>query len=251
MKEDKSYQIIFKQDFNADKVFLTEVPSSRKIDPILERCARDNWEKQLVQAENAGKRMWDSCLYRFENACVNGELFLEVGTINFSTRIGMNDCTPRVAELGSGYAPLGMFTSCFVVTSDKRYVFIEKSVKFQSNRKFSFVGGVLSKYENTLNSGKELFGMVEAELAEEIGVKKEYISEIVLKAGYITENYNFCLLFETHLTVSSKDLKGMFEKENDGEAEKLIFVSREKLSGFAHRLPSRDLPKFKMLGLIS
>ncbi len=205
----------------------------------------------LTEARTTNRLLWDSETYRFENATMHdGTLSLALSTIPFSIRFGMNEHTERVKDLGIAYAAMGMFTSCLVQTSDAASVFIEKSDKYFTRKKYAWVGGVLSKMERVLRSGGDLFGALEDEVMEELGVGAQVFDGQSLRAGYLTENWNVCLLFSQTISLSARQLQQRFEQAGDGEAKRLMCIPASELRQQACIFEERDQVKFAILDLL-
>lgn len=252
-----NYTTVFTSNLSAVDVKVKEIVCSRKIDSNLEDACAEAWQKKVETALEQGQQLWDSELYRFERAKLkDGILDLKISTIPFSSRFGMNECTELISKLGIDYAPLGIFTSCFVWTSDGKMLFIKKSLKYLSNRphRASFIGGVLSKSEKIIKSGEDMFKEVLKEIKEETSLEAP-LDALRLRAGYITENYNFCLVFEIHLEISAAEAEIIFSapagKIGDGEALALVVVDTEHIPLFVEQeLLPRDIPKFEILGMM-
>jgi|GEM_PF-2544806 len=239
------------QNIKHFSLIIKEIASTRKFDKSLELASKKSWEETLKKASKEGKVIWDSEIYRLESLETNKRhLNINLSTIPFSIRIGMNDHSELVKKLGINYAPLGVYTSCFILTSDKKYLFIKKSDRYYSNRKYSFVGGILSKTEKKLSSGKDLFGEMRKEIQEETGLRNINLNYMTLNAGYLSKNYNFCLIFSLKLTESLKTVLELFKYKSDGEAEEIVGVEKKDLHEFRTKnLTERDLPKFKIMNL--
>lgn len=252
IKQKTDYRIVFNSKTELDKVVIQEQASTRKINSELEELCKTKWQDIQLEAKSKGSGVWDSEVYRFEKAELNNNLLhLTVSTIPFSIRLAMNSYTDRVGILGSNYAPFGMFTSCFVRTSDEKLLFIERSGKFFSDRKIAFIGGVLSKTEAILSNRADLFNEVLKELSEEIYVESSLVETIRLTSGYITENFNFCLIFDIRLQETFEEVRDTFKKKmSEGEAANVIGITRDQLREFASTLPTKDAIKFEIMGLL-
>lgn len=240
---------LFKGNLRPEDVIIREVKSGRKIDKDLEKLAAGKWQEIVEKAHLENKKVWDSEIYRLEKVISNGATTLWVSTIKYSTRVAMREFTELIKKLGLKYAPMGMYSSCFVKTSDDKYLFIEKSDKYFTTRKYSFIGGVISKSEKIIKDDKDLFESVKREINEEIKVPSKNISSLILKAGYVTETFNFCLVFEAKLKVTVEELKEIFYKKKIDEAVNIIGIERDQLPDFIAMLPENDRPKFKVIGL--
>lgn len=215
---------LFKGNFKPEDVIIREVKSTRKTDKDLEKLAAGKWQEIVEKARLENKKIWDSEVYRLEKVVSNDKTTLYVSTIKYSARIAMREFTGEIKKLGLKYAPLGIYSSCFIKTSDNKYLFIKKSDKYFTTRKYSFVGGVLSKSEKIIKNGKDLFESVKREINEEIKVSSKNISSLILKAGYITETFNFCLVFEAKINKTYKEVIENFKRSNAGGGEALSIV---------------------------
>ncbi len=240
--------VIFNANLTDNQVTVTEISSSRKINPQLEGACAKRWQETVTKAHLEKKLLWNDTVYRFERAnMTNKGLHLKVSTIPFSIRLAMNDYTKQIIALGQDYAPMGMYISSFIVSSDQYYIFIEKSDKYYTTRTLCFVGGVLSKRPRGLKSGKDLFAETKREITEETGIRPTLIKDPILKGGYVNETLNFCLVFSVKTTLSLKQIKTTFGNRSDGEAKRLIGIRKTKLTEFMKLLPKKDHPKFQFV----
>ncbi len=247
----QEYTIVFKNDIREDSILIKEMSSSRKIDDSLEHLCTETWQKTVEEASLKGQKLWDSEVYRFQGVSEeNGKTVLTVGTIPFSIRFAMNKHTALVRQLGEAYYPLGMYTSCLVKTKDDKYIFIEKSNKFYTDKKYAFVGGILSKSERIISSGADLFASAKIEIVEELGLSQSHIADTVLSAGYKTENCNFCLLFNITITCTFDEVQEYFAQETDGEAKNIIGITQSELPVFAKNLEDKDKIRLKVLDFL-
>ncbi len=243
-------EILFSGHWSAKQVSISEIPTSREIDQDLETKATHSWEQMLIEAKKTNKLLWDSILYRFENAVTTGEnISLIISSIPFSIRFGMNKHTAVVQSLGANFASRGIFSSCLVETADGLYVFIEKSDKYYTQKKYSWVGGVLSKTEEEIVDGISLFESVSKEVSEELGVSRNLHQSTLLRTGYLTENGNVCFLFSITLKCTSKELREHF-KSSDNEASGLLVFSEINIKENISIFESKDQIKFALLDLI-
>jgi hypothetical protein len=231
---------------NPENLIIKEVLSTRKIDKDLEVFCKNTWNEMLVEAKKENKKLWDSEIYRFESISENiNAVNLVISTIPYSTVVSMNKYIREVKTFDASFEPLGMFTSCFVKTSDDKYLFIEKSNKYFTKKKISFIGGTLSKTEKEIHKGADLFGEVIKEVKEELGLSEEDVESVVFRSMYETKNLSICLLFEVILNCSFEQVKIKFDQGNDGEAVRVIAVDSIKLFDFSE-LYLDELDKIKL-----
>lgn len=244
-------EIFFFGKWTEGEIKINEVVSTRVVDDNLEKLAKETWDEMLQIATTNNQQLWDSEVYRFEKSETDrGKLSLQFSTIPFSVRLGMNKYTDQVKSLGVDYAPKALFASVLVETSDKQFVFIEKSNKYFTNKKNAWVGGVLSKSEKEVFSGLDLIDLACTEVMEELGVGKIDINNVALLAGYLTENWNTCLLFSVKLSLSALGVEQAFSKQNDGEVKNLIFLDKNNLSTAIDIFEDKDQIKFTVLDLV-
>jgi len=244
-------EISFSGNWRADSVLISEQKSSRHEDKDLSMKAIKSWKATKDEAESKGQKIWDSLVYRFESCLIsNDSIKLQISTIPFSIRYGMNKFTEEIKMLGLSYSPKGMYASCLVKTKDNRFVFIEKSNKYVTNKKFAWVGGVLSKSETEIKTGSDLFQAVAKEVIEELGIDFNDISNFHLQIGYLTENWNFCLLFSLQINLTKQDVQNKFNAHSDGEASQLVFLDVDNIESDIHLFDSKDQKKFVLLDLI-
>lgn len=245
---DSNVQVFFQGDWSPETVITDEINSTRVIDNDFERMLISSWENTLKVAKEKNQKIWDSIIYRFESSEISlQKLYLYLSIIPFSIRLEINKHTEKIKQLGQQYSPKGMFSSCFVKTSDGHMVFVEKSNVYVTQKKYALVGGVFSKSELIINSGNDLFESVRREVVEELGVDKEHIIENILKMGYLTENWNVCFLFSVQLSLTKKELLERFKKYSDDEVKDLIFFTNENIKDSLNLFEPKDKIKFALL----
>lgn len=244
-------KIFFSGSWSEKEIFIKEVPSTRKSNAKLEEKIATDWRDVLEQATKTKREIWDSALYRLEEVvAVDNYLHFKLSTISFSTRLMMKKNTAEIKQLGFEYSPCGMFASCLVETIDGYFVFIKKSQKYFGSKEYAWVGGVLSKDEGEIKSGRDLFLAARREVVEELGVSSAEMNETVLKVGYLTENWNVCLLFSIKLLLSKTELLEVFKNNSDGEAEDLVFLNVDNKSDWLTKFEAQDKTRLAVLGII-
>jgi len=230
-------------------ITLSRVKSSRKINSSLENICKQKWNEKLIRLNKTKTKLWDSEVYRFEKIYqIKNSLIINVSTIPLSIRLMMNNFTEKIQKLGLNYAPLGMFFSCFVLTKDCYFLFVKKSQYFYFDRKFAFIGGILSKTENNNTSKCNIFNEVKKEMKEEIGVINQNIDSLNLLGHYKTSNFNFCLLFKIKLNITIEEALNGFSNRTEQEIEKIIPVHKNNLQNFIlQNMSAKDSIKFSFL----
>lgn len=250
---EQNYSILFTGEYSPEQVNIKEIPSTRKINSELEALCRQRWEEDVATATANGQLRFEGDVYRFEGILAQHDsLSLILSTIKFSIRSTINKFPDRLKVLGSDYTPKGMYSSLFITTKDGKYVFMADAGKYMGRRDVMFIGGVLSRSDQVLESGKELFEHARRECREETGCHNEDFAEIRLRAGFLTESSNICLLFSITLNLTVDELMKRFnEGKTDGEAKNLIFVDQNELATFALGLNPKEHPKFIIMDLLN
>jgi hypothetical protein len=231
---------------NPENLKIREVVSTRNIDPDIEVVCQKTWGKMMAEAKKENKKLWDSEIYRFESISQDGDnINFNIATLPFSVVVSMNKYIKENPDFNKNFAPFGMFTSCFVKTTDDKYLFIEKSNKFYTKKKISFIGGTLSKTEKEICNGEDLFEEVVKEIKEELGLSEKNVKSVLFQSAYETENFSVCLLFNVLLDCSFEQVQKKFDFSNDGEALRIIAVDSNKLSEFSEEYLD-ELDKIKL-----
>lgn len=247
----KKYDILIENISNPLNINIQEINSTRVIDPALELTCSNLWQEMLLDAKKKKKELWNSEIYRFESVIIkDGIINLKISTIPFSIVLPINKKIRADKDFDTKLAPLSMFTSCFVRTIDNKYIFLKKSDKYYSTKKISFIGGTLSKTEKIIATGYDLFNEAKKEIKEEIGLNDSDIANLVLKGGYVTENFGFCMLFEAVLSCDFNTAKNKFKLNSDGEGLDIIGVDDEELNRYTDiSLDEFDVTKIEILKL--
>ncbi len=65
--QNEDVKILFQGSWSAGEVDVDEVSSARAIDNDLEKTLISSWDNTLHTANEQGKKIWDSVIYRFED----------------------------------------------------------------------------------------------------------------------------------------------------------------------------------------
>lgn len=241
-------QNLLKEPLNKNsQVIISHIESSRKIDNDLEVKAEQLWNEELARAASQGKKLWDSKLYRVENISTDADNNLNIAfsQINYSIRKSLSKFTDDITRLGLDYSASGCFSSIFVKTKDNKLLFIEKSSKYVTSKKNSFVGGIMSVDEMDINNVADLFFSAEKEIEEELGVPISHIVSDDLVAVFRNANYNYCFLYSTLLDLTFDEVVQKFNENNDGEASAVIGIPVDEIEKIESLLDEDDCKKFK------
>lgn len=214
--------------FLPSDIEVTLSESNRKIDPKIENKVDDIWNAKLKKAENEGRICYNGTSYRLNSFRQREtKIFLDFTTIDFKTRISLLGI-PEYLNLSEEYYKKGCSTDATVKTADNRYVMVELSGKSMNSNITDLMGGLVEK-PLELASGEDLFKALYIELEEEGSISKSDISEIYLKAIYLSHLTDIHFYFEVSLNVSFEELNQRFKTENkDQDIKGIIDFSFEE-----------------------
>ncbi len=234
-------KILFQGSFSAQDVTCKfHKVSSRKIDPGIEEKTKQIWQQKLKEAKKQGKKIWDQPVYRLERFQVDGNVCqLELSTIPFSIRSSIKEFTDDLAKKGEEYLPMAIYSSIFIETADHDFVFGEKSDKYVTNRKYSYIGGVFNKSAD--KNDKNLFAAASDEIKEELGIEDKDVEEIRLFGALRTESGNLALVLYCQLKLTKNEVIKKFEKRNELEMENLFFAKKDEVRSVAENKIGKEL----------
>jgi 8-oxo-dGTP pyrophosphatase MutT (NUDIX family) len=235
-------------NFQANQISIfPETISSRKIKPELEQKLVSAWEQLQKQANDDGKQVWDSELYRLEAVKKRKDnLDITLSTILFSTRKMITQYLPEVLSLGEDYFSKGMFSSIFIRTSDNLYAFLKKSNLFVARNNYSFVGGAYSKAEQKISNGQDLFEIARKEIFEELNITDNDVRNISMISIFITSQTHTCFLFDCQLNLTSQELIEKYNLSHDPESSELILLHLEQIEEFLTKNLPGDVNKMEL-----
>lgn len=230
--------VLFKENYLPDDLTIHQVPSSRKTDPDLETKIQQNWLQIEKEALEQGKKIWDSEIYRLEHFEITkkARLTLHLSTIAFSTIQGMSKYIDGIALLGPEYYSKSIFANAIIHTSDNKFVIGQNSGITVNSHEYELIGGILSKSEQTIANGFDIFSAIHKELLEEVNILSEHIVESRLIGGILTHKSRVGLLFFIQLDLSESTVRALFREKNDGELRDVMFFEKNALAEFLNNL---------------
>jgi 8-oxo-dGTP pyrophosphatase MutT (NUDIX family) len=224
-------KVLYKGKLLSKQVCITE--GSNFVIPFsIKEKAKLLWEEELKNAEGEEAILFDADIYRLENLdFLNGKLFLTLGIVPYSFQKVAKYLVSEIIKESKNYYPNGLFATTLIMTKDNQYVFGKRG-KTISKNEIDMIGGVLSKDENIVKKGSDLFKAIIQELNEELNLEKKNIGEICLKGVISTSTLKVGLVFYTVLNITSRDLEKTFSNRKDNEMSGLIFVKKANLRSF-------------------
>lgn len=247
-------KILAKGCWGWEKVNISEeTVTTRKIDKNVEDLLDKYWLELQENSLKNNKQIWDSLLYRLENISINdisNDLSLTLSTINFSTRKAITNYLDRIMELGEDYFSKGMFSSIFVETKDNKFCFLKNSGKFETRNTYSFPGGAISKSEQLINSGNDLFLTAFRELNEELNISDKDFNNLRLISIYLTIHTHICCLFYLKLDLTQQQLEEIYNSFEHSESSEIIFLNFDEIKDFLSQNIHHDIIKYEVLDFL-
>ena len=97
--------------------------------------------------------------------------------------------------------------------------------------------------------GMTFFRLHDTEVTEELGLQEETLPEPALMSGYLTENWNVCLLFYQRIKIASDQLSTIFKQRSDGEAKQLVIIPKDESQKHINLFEPKDQIKFALLNI--
>lgn len=240
-------KILFQASFSKNEVICEYLPESqRKIDPLIEKLAKQIWQGNLKAAQKLGKKMWDQPVYRLGNFVIDRDVCrLTFSVIPFSIRIGLMDFSDKLAKKGKDYFPMATYSSIFIETADGKFIYGVKSDKFVTNRRFSYIGGVFNRAESD-GFTPPLFESAVDEVREELGVLTKDIEKFKLIGAFRSRTGNVGLIFYCKLKHSVSSAQKVFAKKHDLELKNLAIVEKSDLKDFCVNKIGKEVEMFKI-----
>lgn len=240
-------KILFLGNFSKNEVICKYLSGSqRKIDPKIEKQAKQTWQRNLKTARKLGRKMWDQPVYRLDEYSVGGGgCRLAFSVIPFSIRSGLMDFSKELVKKGKDYFPMATYSSIFVETADGKFLFGVKSDKFLTNRHFSYIGGVFNRVDGDCFT-PQLFESALNETREELGVIAKDIDEFKLIGAFRSRTFNVGFIFYCKLKHLAATAKIAFDKKHDLELKNLAIVDKDDLEDFCVNKIGKEVEMFRI-----
>lgn len=208
------------------------VPSTFELPEAFENSVNKHWDEYLVRAQAAGKRIWNSTLYRCEEFWGNEErLSLRLSaiearevflTIDYFAAAGVPKC----------HETRNLFAVCFLKSSDNQYIFgVPSGVTFAAAGP-GLIGGALSKDEQLISSGMDIESCLARELEEEINLDHSTIQSAHVLALVQTDLSNIGLIYYVTTSATAKEVAARHRIQNDGELKGVLEVPEREVASF-------------------
>lgn len=225
-------RVLYKGKLKSHQIKIVSGNSPFSIPGDLREKVEKLWKQEKRKAKEKRAELFNSKIYRLEELNYSGkDLSLTLGTLPYSFQKITKYLINEIIKQSKDYYPNGLFTTSLILTKDGKYVFGNRGKTMSKNKK-DMIGGVLSKQENIVRNGKDIFKAIIQELHEEINVDKEHIREIYLSGVISTNLLKVGLLFYVELNFTSSELQRAFLHRKDKEMNSLVFINKRRLKSF-------------------
>lgn len=213
-----------KRMYTEDEVVVEPVSNSLKLTSDLAGAIKDKWQKVKETAEANDQEIWDDPMQRFEELIeTDDELRLRMSQTYFSTRYSLRSL---LDEGKTSVKTYGAYVHCLTETNDEWYVFGEKSGKYVSDHKHTFIGGVLD-YDG--DRPRTPFEVARIELSEEAGVDSGAIDTLKLVGMYESNHGSIGMTMAVRLSIGRTEILDVFAQKTDKELAGLAFVRKDEV----------------------
>jgi len=217
--------------FRPDQLRITWCDESRPPHPVIDAMVTECWERFLAEARRENRRLFNGRLVRLLNHRLIGDMLtMAVGPTDYANFMGTNYANhARGDELGWEYFgnPIGI--SATIVTSDGWLLYGRRSNRVACHAGYIHTfGGGLEADERRADGCLDAFGSIRRELAEELAVKPDEVTEL-LCVGLIRDVWirQPELIFETCLALTRSELEQRIAHDHEQEHEAVVAVREE------------------------
>lgn len=171
-----SFDVMAYGRWGAERLCVDLDPSERATTPELEKAIEEEWERRVAEARRVGGLLFNGGMYRYVRHAVRGaEFHLTVGPTCYRDFVGTNLYNHhRVSEIGWERFSNPVGTTATLTTSDGRIVYGRRSdkVAYHASHVHTF-GGAIEACDRDGSGRVDVFGGVQRELHEELGLRPE------------------------------------------------------------------------------
>lgn len=206
------------------------VVSQKKYKPPVISLPIIDKEWKNLQKTSKGA-LWNGKIYRLAKYKITRDkITLYLGILDFKVHWATPFLKEFFLDLPFFSRPNGLFTSCYLETSDGQFIFSQKSQSSILAYELNLIGGSLNSDEFIIHQPEDLWLSCMKEITEETKLKKDYIK---LDSGvgiYLTDNLRIGIFWKASLFLDSKEILSQI-KVNE-EHRQLIFLSKEEFRRF-------------------
>jgi hypothetical protein len=219
------YSILFKCNLTPSDILITYSDDNKYVHNTEQAKIEAVWLKYIEQAKETDRRIWDAVLYRLAKLshCGN-KIHLHLGSINVKEVLAARE------GFLTDTSPDNLFVTSLLKTSDDLYLFGRKSITSQNNSEM--IGGTLSRSEIDIKCGSDILKALYNEFDEETNIKPHHVLTSSLLGIIRTQIESIGLIWESELSITSKEAQQRFDTKNDGEIKELAFVPESDLKSF-------------------
>lgn len=242
-------KILVSGQFYKKDIFITfNETSNRKINRQVESTLNSIWQKLYADAVEAGKVVYDGDNFRLDSYNIEQDkLNLKISPLKFSTLVSLRENLDELKKLGEEYYPKNLSIGGFIKTTDNKYIFGQKSTKIMSMSSADFIGGMLDGLRSIDSEG--LFIKHEEEVFEETGVSSQHFVESYIVGMILGHKAGVSIITSTLLDLSSMEVQSIFDKYNQEEISKLVFIDQKDLKSYLESFEGYKKESAKLIEL--
>lgn len=232
----KSFKVLASGYFPLHKLRITTVERTLVFEPEVEVIIESHWEKEMRDAQQKNKLLFNGPIYRLENHYIEDDILeVLVSNTNFKELMGTNFFHPELADkYGKSSLSNAIALSTFLQSSDGKFIFVKRSENiYFGEGLWHLIAGQFSIEPGT-GGADSAFRVLEKELHEEAGITQDQIEQCVC-LGLITSRlyHKPELVFFTKVSIPAKEIATMIEHAHDDfEHEEIALINENELENF-------------------
>jgi hypothetical protein len=187
-------------------------------DPEIAKKIQIVWDAYYQEQIGKGIQMQNLDNYRLDSISnMKGAITLHLSVIDYATKIGFREYlkTHPISDFVLDQLPRGIGIGGLLKTADNKYIFAKKSGKTNAKFATGFIGGIPTRDEVVINSGRDLAHHLEEEIFEELGVSIENISEISITDIVLSDSGSIMILTESNINLTVEEVRESFKQRSD------------------------------------
>ncbi|MAQ77483.1 hypothetical protein CL684_03080 [Candidatus Campbellbacteria bacterium] len=222
-------QIIIEGNFSPKDIIASVTQEKFNLPKNIRNEIDDIWNKKIYEAKNNKLNLYNGNTYRLKSVKQQeSNIVFEFQVMKFKDRFGLREIHRRYG-ISKELHRKGCFVSATVKTLDKKFVMVRLSGKSMNMNSIEVLGGIME--DNIQMSNTYIFDVLYLEIEEEIGVTKEEIKSMSLRAIFQGGYTNVGFYFEVDLNLSSTEILQRFKENRDYDIAGIeIFNYKEYLN---------------------
>ncbi len=233
------FDILARGLYRPDQLDITYKPSLHMpITPSMQQWMDTLWEQKLVIAHEKKTRLFDSQLFRLEQAVSTTDSKLQLVMGNTSYKEYVTTREPDFARGRDRSELSNALSVCSVVETSDRYILLDRREGVDTYvGRYHVIGGFFERdLDSTATTAQpDPFAAITREIREETGIQPADIrAQYCLGAVYDLTLPHCELCFLTHLNISLQEVRTRVPEDDEVQHLHTLHVTPESLSDFIH-----------------